>query len=235
MCHMSNQQPPHLSHPNIDLVRGLFCLFSDNLINQNNWGFYLFSPEFDDERGLQNRIGTIWLVSLLDSLEGELRYLADYRQKATERNLPHLVEVCDQASLFMDCIKEILRQYTRPEQILLNDFRDQLVHSWLARRLSTSKFSIKYFDGTKIVKESMTVVEHSNIIRHYYLDNVLDDILQELMGRFKNLNLRYWHVIADLKSVPDITYLQQEMLSGKSFRIDALTRPIDGPVVITFR
>ncbi|MGP1666366.1 MAG: hypothetical protein ACTS5I_10765, partial [Rhodanobacter sp.] len=96
-----NLNPTATPRPNVDLVVGLFSLFADNLGSVRNWGFYLFSSEFDDELALRNRIGVIWLTSLLDSLEGELRSLENYRQMAIDRKLPHLLEVCDQASLFM--------------------------------------------------------------------------------------------------------------------------------------
>ncbi len=219
--------------PNIDLVAGLFSLFSDNLSIVRNWGFYLFHPDFDDELALRNRIGVIWLTSLLDSLEGELRSLETYRQMANDRGLPHLLEVCDQASLFMECVKEILRRYSRGQQIFLADMRDQLVHSWLARR-HAAQFHIKYFDGQSIVKERLTPAEHANIIRPFYYAGILDETLYALVERFRDLRLRYWHVIDELASAPELDQIQDEMLGGKIFRIDALTRPIIGPVAFRF-
>ncbi len=219
--------------PNVDLVVGLFSLFSDNLGIVRNWGFYLFSPEFDDEVALRNRIGVVWLTSLLDSLEGELRSLETYRQMANDRGLPYLLEVCDQASLFMECVKEMSRRYSREEQIFLADMRDQLVHSWLARRHAT-QFQIKYFDGQSIVKERVTPTEHANIIRPFYYAGILDETLYTLVERFRDLRLRYWHVIDELARTPELDRAQDEMLGGKSFRIDALTRPISGPVAFQF-
>lgn len=218
---------------NIDLVVGLFALFSDNLNVLRNWGLYLFAQDFNGEPELRNKIGTIWLTSLLDSLEGELRSLDKYRQQATERDLPHLLQVCDQASLFMECIKEILGRYSRTEQLFLNDMRDQLVHSWIARRHS-DEFPIKYFDGKSIAKERITWAEHGEIMRSFYLTNVLDQTLLELLGRARDLRLRYWHVVDELLRISKLEGLQDEMLSGRPFRIDALTRPITGPVAFSF-
>jgi hypothetical protein len=228
-----SDSPTPAPRPNIDLVTGLFTLFSDNLGIVRNWGFYLFSSEFDDEPALRNRIGVVWLTSLLDSLEGELRSLETYRRMANERGLPHLLEVCDQASLFMDCVKDISRRYSREEQIFLADMRDQLVHSWLARRHSP-QFHIKYFDGDVIVKERLTPSEHADIVPPFYFADVLDVTLSALLERFRDLRLRYWHVIDELARTPDLERAQDEMLSGRPFRVDALTRNISGPVAFRF-
>jgi len=229
---MSGSQQP-TPRPNIDLVVGLYSLFSDNLILVKNWGLYLFSPEFKSEPELRNKIGAIWITSLLDSLEGELRSLDWHRQEANNRCLPHLLQVCDQVALFMDCIKEILGLYSREEQHYLNDMRDQLVHSWLARR-HTPEFYIKYFDGSSIVKERIVQAEHAKIIRAILGVNGPDRALFELLLRARDFRLRYWHVIDELLRVPKLDRLQDEMLSGRSFQIDALTRPITGPVAMTF-
>lgn len=225
----SHTQP----RPNIDIVVGLFSLFSDNLGIVRNWGFYLFSPEFDTEVALRNRIGVIWLTSLLDSLEGELRSIEKYRQLAEERKLPHLLEVCDQATLFMNCVKEISTRYSREEQIFLADMRDQLVHSWLGRRHTTS-FPIKFFDGQKITVNHLTPAEHAEITRSHYFSGNLDDTLHRLLDRFRDMRLRYWHVIDELTRTPNLDRVQDLMLEGKPFRIDSLTRPITEPVVFRF-
>ena len=228
-CESMSQTP----RPNVDLVGGLFGLFADNLNCVRNWGLYLFSPEFDDELELRNRLGAIWITSLLDSLEGERRSLDSYRREAQVRGLPHLLEVCDQVALFIECVKDVLRLYSRSEQIFLNDFRDQIVHSWLARR-HVPRFRIKYFDGSTTVQEQLTPAEHANIVRPLYAAGVLDQTIYVLLERFRDLRLRYWHVIDELARNPRLEELQEVMLAGRSFRIEALARNITEPVAFIF-
>lgn len=105
---MLNLPKPTGSTPNADLINAIYCLFSDNITCINTWSFYLFSSEFDKEPELRNKIGVIWVVSLLDSLEGERRALEDYETEAIRRGLPHLVDVCKQASRFFRIVEEVL-------------------------------------------------------------------------------------------------------------------------------
>ncbi|MGP1666367.1 MAG: hypothetical protein ACTS5I_10770, partial [Rhodanobacter sp.] len=62
--------------------------------------------------------------------------------------------------------------------------RDQLVHSWLARR-HAPQFHIKYFDGKSIVKERVTPPEHAAIVRPFYSAGILDETLYRLVDRFR--------------------------------------------------
>ncbi|MDT8342735.1 MAG: hypothetical protein RQ751_14590, partial [Longimicrobiales bacterium] len=97
-----------MRHPHIDLINGVYCLMLDNLNCIRSWGLFLLSPEFDDEPELRNRISAIWLCSLLDSLEGELRALDGHKEKAEELGLAHITAACDEVGLFTQCVKEIL-------------------------------------------------------------------------------------------------------------------------------
>lgn len=212
-----------------DIVTGLYSLLSDNLNICRSWGFHFFSPEFDNEPELRNRIGAIWITSLLDSLEGEIRLLASIRERAAERDLPHVLDACDEIELFLECIKEVLEKFSPREQVVLSDMRDQLVHSWLGRR-HTPYLSIRYFDGESFVREKLLQEEHSQIIREQQIGTV-DEALLPLIERFRDPLLRYWHVVKELIELgTGLDQVQDLLLAGQSFRIESLTNEIRGPV-----
>jgi len=202
------------SAPDADLINAIFCLFSDNVNCINNWGFYLFSSEFDDEPELRNKIGVIWLISLLDSLEGEKRALEDYESEAIRRSLPHLVVICKQACKFFRMIEEVLSLYSREEQIFLNDIRNQSVHSWLARR-HMHEFQITYFNGTELVREKITQESFNGIVQPFFMAGSLDETLCKLIKRFMSRRLKYWDAVEEIKR--SLQLLQEAMVKGNKF------------------
>ena len=50
-------------------------LLMDSITIARMWGFYLNDPEMAAEVELQNKITAIWIRGLIDSIEGEQRYL----------------------------------------------------------------------------------------------------------------------------------------------------------------
>ncbi len=217
---MLNLPRPTGSTPNVDLINAIYCLFSDNITCINTWGFYLFSNEFDDEPELRNKIGVIWLVSLLDSLEGEKRALEDYESEAIRRGLSHLVDICKQASRFFRIVEEVLSLYSKEEQIFLNDLRNQFVHSWLARR-HVNEFQITYFNGTAMVRERITQEYFNSVVQPFYMAGTLDNTLNKLISRFMARKLKYWGAIEEIKR--SLPLLQEAMVKGKVFVFASLS------------
>jgi hypothetical protein len=205
--------------PNSDLINAIFCLFADNINCINSWGFYLLSNKFDGEPELRNKIGVIWLISLLDSLEGEKRALDNYEMEATRRGLPHLIQICNQARRFFRTIEEVLSLYSREEQIFLYDIRSQLVHSWLARR-HVEEFQIKYFDGREVIYEKIRQDLFNRIVQPFYLAGPLDKTLYILIQKFLSRRLKYWDTIEEIKR--SLPLLQEAMTKGNEFIFETL-------------
>jgi len=194
------------------LLNGLFALFSDNATCISTWGIYFVDEKFDDEPELRNKLGIIWLASLFDSLEGELRVLEKYRAAATELNQPVLVELCTKAREFMNTVREVLGLYSREEQLFVRDLRDQWVHSWLARRHNES-FDIKFYDGTRVVRENVTRDSYYAAIRPFF-DNPdgIDSVITSLLERATKGQLRYWNAIDLL--IKQMPLLHQVIMEG---------------------
>ena len=211
---------PTGSTPNSDLINAIFCLFSDNLTCTRNWSRCLFDSKFNDEPELRNKIGTIWFVSLLDSLEGEKRSLDSYKSEAVSRGLTHLIPVCEQAQQFFRIIESVLSLFSREEQIFLRDIRDQAVHSWLARR-HTQEFQIQYFNGTEIVREKIRQEDFNRIVQPFYMSGPLDTTLAMLIKRFLDLKLKYWLVMEEIHS--SLHLLQEAMVNGCVFNFETLS------------
>lgn len=181
------------------LQNGLLTLFSDNIQCFSTWAVYLIDPKFDDEPELRNKIGVIWLSSLLDSIEGEARELDRYHLAAQALQQPILQNLCKSAAEFLTTVKELLGLYSREEQYFLRDLRDQWVHSWLARRHQTS-FKLKYFDGVSYQVESFDRENYYALLRPLYEHpSGLDDLLSSLLQRSLKKSLRYWNAVEMLK------------------------------------
>lgn len=205
---------------NLDLVNGLLTLFSDNVNCITNWGFYLLDPQFANEPELRNKVGTIWLISLLDSIEGETRAAALYRSAANEQGLAHLVSVADQLDRFFACIREVLCLFSREEQIFLRDFRDQLVHSWLARRHAPST-AVKIFLNGELKVERIDRSAFGTLVRPFYEAASLDQTIGALLVRALNQERPYWRAVHELRVAMPL--LQDAMLLGRNYEIRALS------------
>lgn len=220
-------------HPQIDLINGIQCLLADNLNCNRSWGFFLFSPEFDGEPELRNRIGAIWLCSLLDSVEGEARVLESYQQRAASLGMGHLVSACDEVALFIDSVEELLARYSRDEQIFLADYRDQCVHSWLGRRHNLES-TFKYYDGQAHARVKLTKTEHAMIVLPYYEAGVLSKVLYDLVQKFRDLRMRYWHATIEMIKDDKLGRWYAELLSGRFFEFDALHTDVSGDAQFVF-
>lgn len=199
----------------VQLVNGIFSLLADNITCVSNWGFYLLDSRFDAERELRNKIGIICLASLLDAIEGANRMLATYIERATELGLPHLSIFCSQAETFIGLIEGVASQYTREEQAFISSVRDQLVHSWLAKR-HRDRISFKYFDGEKLIVEELPATDYHALIRPFYeAPEGFEASLTHLVDRFLHNPKDYWSAVSTVKAA--LPELQRAMLEGREF------------------
>src|SRR5205823_1626573 len=152
----------------------------------------LFGDEFRSELELRHKLGVIWIMSLLDSLEGETRSLAEYEQNARENGLTHLLSVCQQASRFLRRVEAVLRLYSREEQLFLSGLRDQWVHSWLSKR-HQPRFRVAYFGGERVVSEEFEYMAYHDLVRPFYEHPLgLDACLSPIVSRALDPELPYW-------------------------------------------
>ncbi len=186
----------------LTLRNGIFALFSDNVICITTWSAYLFDSKFDDEPELRYKIGVIWLASLLDSLEGELRTLDKYKKEANSMNQPNLIALCNNASDFFSTVREVLSLYNREEQLYILDSRDQFVHSWLSKR-HNEKFKVKYVSQGMIITEEVTRVKYYEDLEPFFLDTRgATYALSSFVERFKK-PLRYWSALNSIHGQMD--------------------------------
>jgi hypothetical protein len=203
----------------IQLINGIFTLLSDNVNCIGNWGFYLFDPAFEAERELRNKVGAIWLTSMLDSLEAEVRSAETYQKQADEHGLHHLSNVLEQVRTFFRYIREILALYSREEQLFIRDFRDQIVHSWLARR-HVDAFRVKYFSAGEFRQERISSEDFNALLRPFYASGPLDRTLATLLGRGLDQGLPYWKAVHELRA--KLPMLQDAMILGRMFVLSSL-------------
>lgn len=194
------------------LRNGLFALFSDNVICAKTWGIYFIDEKFDDEFALRNKLGILWLASLFDSLEGEMRVLGEYEQAATDLNQSVLIALCNKAREFLEGVKEVIGLYSREEQLFIRDLRDQWVHSWLARR-HRELFDVKFYNGTSLVTERVTRDSYYSAIRPFFeAQDGIDAVLKTLVERATKGKLRYWNAIELLNR--QMPLLHQVIMEG---------------------
>ncbi len=206
----------------IELINGIFCLFSDNITCVSTWGFYLFDATFDAERELRNKIGIICLGSLLDAIEGADRMLATYVERATKLGFSHLSVFCAQADTFIGLIERVASLYTRAEQAFISSVRDQFVHSWLAKR-HRDRISFKYFDGQKLTTEELPAPVYHALVRPFYeAPDGFEASLTTLVDRFVDEPKDYWSAVATVKAA--LPELQRAMLDGREFIMPGFIR-----------
>jgi uncharacterized membrane protein YcgQ (UPF0703/DUF1980 family) len=181
--------------PFLSLANRLYEVVVANLTAIQAWGFYLTDPEFDDEPELRNKLATLWIGSLIDTLEAESRFLPEAAKEAKEKGFVSLAHNAQQLQNFCVIVGEVLALFTREEQIFLADLRNQWVHTYFANR-HRDKISVKYADKGKIVTETLTRQQYVVVMESIYRRGDLDrDILSPMVSRALDKKLRYWPVL----------------------------------------
>jgi len=203
----------------LKLINRVYGLFQDNLSCVEAWGFYLFSEELDNEQELRNRLGTIWLASLFDSVNAQTNLIAKYSEQASELNLIHIPRYCNQASVFIDSVKGILQKYTVAEQLFIQSLRNQWVHSHLSGRHEDS-IRVKYVENDSLINKNLPHDEYHEIMRPLFEQGNLDVTLKEFVTRFTDQTDDYWVILNEIQESHRIMY--QAMLKGSEFQWRAI-------------
>jgi hypothetical protein len=205
--------------PNIHLINGLFMLLADNVRCARNWAFYLFSGEFDGEPELRNKIGCIWLHSLLTSLSAEEQRLPEFERRAQELGLEHLQRFCPQVRAFMSLVRDIVGAYSKIEQLFLFDNAGQLIRSFTDREAET--IPVLYYESGRLARDDLTREGYQGLIRPLYESGPLDETLKTLIDRTRRQELGYWKALTVLTEVV-LDDLYSALLGGREFRIPGI-------------
>lgn len=182
----------------LNLANRLNEVVVGNLTCTETWGFYLFDPAFQSEPELRNKIGTIWLCSLLDTLEADIRFIPAISEEAAKKGYESLVVNCAQLQKFCTLVGELMDQYSREEQIFLVDLRSQWVHGYFANR-HRPLVQVKFAASGVIVSQKLPWEVYSEVIRMVGGDRPLDKTLSPLIARALNRKLRYWVAVEGLQ------------------------------------
>lgn len=194
--------------PHLNLANRLYEVVVANLTALETWGFYLTSPEFDKEPELRNKLGVIWVCSLLDTLEAESRFLPEAAKEAQAKGFRSLVHNAQQLQNFCVVVGEVLDQFTREEQIFLVDLRNQWVHTYFAN-LHRDQITVKYAAKGKVITEKLTwrqYFEAMDALWEKAKASGLDNVLTPLVARALDKKLRYWPVMSILQRDRDKLY-----------------------------
>ncbi len=202
------------SKPPIRLVNRVYEVVSSNNTCVSNWGFYLFSHEFDKEFELRNKIGTIWICSLMDTMEAQQIELPKLKKEADEQGWFMLADAIDQLSNFCVLVGELLEVLSREEQIYLYDYRNQLVHAFLTSR-HKDIISVKFFAKKRFEKEKIPYEEYHRICREH--TGTLDSYLSTIIAKTLDRKLRYWQAVGVFQK--EMSSLYQCLQDGKRIRI----------------
>jgi len=217
-----------VSHPPQELHDRIFEFFSDQYHCLRNWGIYLFGEAFAGEKELRNRLGVVWISSLYDTLDGEKRLLPELKMSAIVANTPAFTFYCEQIGQIAVATARFLSRFSRNEQIFMQDFRNQLVHSWQLNPRQPFVVT-KYVEGQKYhVGVKMPRDEYRVAVRPYY-QNGIEQSLIEITGRIWTLKEPYMHLLYMFAAVPDLLNRIQRDLDAALQ--NANNTAVTGPVI----
>lgn len=176
-----------------------------NLTCIQNWGVYLFDDDFEKEVELRNKVGTIWLCALLDTVEAESKVIDDALNKAEGCGFDSLVHNATQLKKFCRLTSELLELFTREEQIFLVDLRNQWVHGYLSSR-QKEEVSVKFSKDGVIVRDKVSRLGYAEIMEGFYGRGSIDQILQPLIARALDKQHLYWQAIGKIQVERDEIY-----------------------------
>lgn len=170
------------------------------------WGFYLTDSAFDREPELRNRLTTLWICSVLDVMEAELRFLPEIKREAEQNGFVILADNCIQLQKYCTLAGEFLDQFTREEQIFLMDIRNQWVHGYYAAR-HRNIIKVKVVTNGKLEVESLDIEDFRHIVRSFYEDGkTLDQALAPIREKALDRSQRYWAALSAFQKHRDRIY-----------------------------
>lgn len=197
------------------IISKIFAVFSDSVNVYKNWGFYLFDKHFDKEQELRNRIGIIIIASLFDVLDIENK-IPSYQKDAQDLNLIHLNRYCLQIIEYIEAIKEFLAQYSKEEQILIINLRNQYVHSYLSGRHSSATIKVKYVEDGILRQENISIDEYHRIIESCLAYKNLDVLQKYFLDIWLDIGRKYSSITAEfiqnIELISDSIYNGREMI-----------------------
>jgi len=101
------------------------------------------------------------------------------------------------------------------------------VHSWLKQR-QLPKFRVRYYDGKTVQHEEVSSSEYGAIVSGFYKKAALDDTMRDLLARFLDNRLRYWHVTNEM-NLDKRRALSEAIYRGEWHHIASLAGPASGP------
>lgn len=193
--------------PFLSLCNRLYEVTISNTNCIGNWGFYLLDKEFDDEPELRIRIGTIWLCSLLDTLEAQHAQLPKLVKEAEENEWPTLVHAAGQLEKFCGVVAQVLGLFSRDEQIFLSNWRNQLVHSYLAGR-HRDRIGVKFASEGRVISITLPWREYHDIFNSFTADKGHDTFqaASPLLARALDQKLVYWSAVHLLRERQERMY-----------------------------
>lgn len=201
----------------LNLANRLYEVVIGSLNAIQTWGAYLFDDDFNQrEPELRNRVGTIWLCSMLDTLEADSSYIPQVIKESEASGFDSLVHNGKQLQNLCKLTSELLEIFTREEQIFLLDLRNQWVHGYLTNR-HRDKISVKFSQNGKIVKEKIPNREYAEIIGIFYDKGTLDHTLQPMINKALSKHHRYWKSIGVLQNFNSEIY--RILREGERFNI----------------
>lgn len=202
----------------LELCNRLYEVTISNTNCIGNWGFYLLDKRFDDEPELRTRIGTIWLCSLMETLEAQHVHLPSLKKEAESNGWPTLAHAAQELQKFCGIVGQVLALYSREEQIFLSNWRNQLVHSYLSGR-HREKIGVKFAVEGRVVSTNIRSREYHDIFNSLTVDKGHDafQAAGPLIARALDQRLKYWSAVGTLQRGQERMY--EEMRAGRIFNI----------------
>jgi hypothetical protein len=181
-----------------EVANYIYGFFSNHINFFINWGCYLFNPEYSNDRELRNKIFCIYICALMDTLEGRDKRLENLKKHSESFKSPMFSHYCNEMNKFGRMIENMLRLYTKEEQILIRDFRNTLVHGLLTGSMQLN-VSVVYFDGEILIRDKMSMQDYHGAIENVHPENIpLDDVLSEMCNRLLKSKFPYWAAMEQL-------------------------------------
>jgi hypothetical protein len=211
--------------PFLKYANRLFEIISGNVNCISNLGFYLFEEPFNRDIELRNRLGTIWVCSLFDTIKAQEKDLSEIGKEATSRGWASLIQALNELEKFVPIVIDLLEPLSCDEQLFLHDFRNQIVHSYLSKRHS-DHVKIMVLTSGAMVKKTMSWHEYHETIRRFYnnglsLDETLNNILTKIF--IKLPEHPYWRIIGFLQHEKTAIYEKIRMGESVYFPYDLLS------------
>jgi len=200
-------------HTDLELINLIITLISDYKMFITNWGEFLFGKELDLPTEHKNKIFTIWFCGTIDTIIDYEHQYQPLLEQTKLRKLKNCESLLQEFEEFVQSIIKNVNTIDVDSQILLNHFRNTLVHGRVLSIHNKKSINLRFLNPkTNLIEKFKGNTDDFWKINRDVITNSMDNFIDPLRVQYFDKSTDYYQnicIMSDkdfLKRLTDIAY-----------------------------